>query len=78
MVRVVRLGQPVRDGQLQLVRPQPSGLVPGREAQPRPEEQQDVGRLRDDLPAGDQVRRRERGRFSSSRKSPARVRSTST
>jgi len=36
VVAVVDLGQPVGDGELQLVRPEPAGLVLGREPEPRP------------------------------------------
>ena len=57
---VVHFLQEIGDGELQLVGPQPSGLVLQREAQPRAEEQEDVGGLRDQLPARLEDGRRER------------------
>ena len=61
MVRVVRLGHRIGDGQLQLVRPEPVGLADAREPEARPEVQQDRGGLADDDVAIDQEGRRERG-----------------
>ena len=60
MMRVVDFHHQVGDGELQLMRPQPPGLVLRREAEPRPEIEQDVRGLRDDVLAGFQDRRRER------------------
>src|SRR5262249_46927199 len=50
----------VGDGELQLMHPQPSGLVAGREAEPPAEVEEDVGGLADDELAGLEERRRKR------------------
>src|SRR5499427_2094225 len=50
----------VSDGELQLMHPQPSGLVAGREAEPPAEVEEDVGGLADDELAGLEERRRKR------------------
>ncbi len=55
MVAVVNFAEQVGNGQLQLVSPASSGRVGGRQAQPRSEKLQDVGRLADQLPAGLEV-----------------------
>ncbi len=60
MVGVVRLDQEVGDGELQLVGPQPAGIIPWRQTQGVAQEQQDVGALGDQPAAGLQERRRER------------------
>src|SRR2546422_2094828 len=57
---VVHLGQPVGDGELQLVQPQPAGLAPGGKAQAGPEVEEDVRGLGDQQLTGAQERRRER------------------
>src|SRR6267378_862201 len=57
---IVHLDQPVGDGELQLVQPQPAGLAPGRKAQAGPEVEEDVRGLRDQQLARAQERRRER------------------
>src|SRR5262249_31792438 len=46
-------------GQLQLVGPKPAGIVTRRQAQPLAQIEQDIRRLRDQLPAGLQNRDRE-------------------
>ena len=48
MVRVVRLRDEVGDGELDLMRPEPAGRILRRKAMPRPEIEQDRGRLADD------------------------------
>ena len=58
MVRVVDVGDHVGDGELQLMRPQPAGLVAGTEIEARAEIEKNVGGLRDDEAAGFQKRRR--------------------
>jgi len=60
MMGVVDQRHEVGDGELQLMHPQPSGLVAGREAQPPAEIKQDVGGLADDELAGLEERRRKR------------------
>src|SRR5690606_30032167 len=60
VVRIVNLGDEVRDRQLKLVGPEPSGLVARREPEPPAEKQQNVRRLTDQPTAGFQERRRER------------------
>src|SRR5207248_128724 len=60
MMGVVDLDNQVRNGELQLMRPEPLGLVFRRKAEPGPEKEQDVRGLRDNLFAGPQDRRRER------------------
>src|SRR6516165_8579007 len=60
MMGVVDQHHEVGDGELQLMHPQPSGLVAGREAEPPAEVKQDVGGLADDELAGLQKRRRKR------------------
>src|SRR2546426_3030683 len=57
---VVHLGQPVGDGELQLVQSQPAGLAPGGKAQAGPEVEEDVRGLGDQQLTGAQERRRER------------------
>jgi len=47
-MRVVRLIDDIRDCQLQLMRPQPTGFVARREAESPPEVKQDVCGLRDE------------------------------
>jgi len=59
MVGIVRFDQPVGDGELQLVRPEPARFALWREAQARPEVEQDIGGLGDDPFPGDQVGQRE-------------------
>src|SRR5437762_3443466 len=60
MMRVADLHHQIRDRELQLMRPQLPGFVLRREAEPRPEIEQDIRGLRDDALAGFQDRRRER------------------
>jgi hypothetical protein len=60
---VVDLDEEVGHGQLQLVGPQPPCRIARGQAQPPTEEEKDVRRLSDDLPAGAQERRRERRAF---------------
>jgi hypothetical protein len=60
MMRIVDLAEEVGDRELELMRPQRSGRVARREAEPAAEEQQDVRRLADDPASGAQERRRER------------------
>ena len=61
MVRVVRLGHRIGDGELQLVRPERVGLADARKAEPRAQVQQDRrGLPHDDVPV-DKERRREGG-----------------
>src|SRR5262249_59517583 len=50
----------VGDGELQLMHPQSSGLVAGREVKPAAEVEEDVGGLADDELAGLEERRRKR------------------
>src|SRR3954454_4420275 len=59
MMRVVDFDDEVRDGELQLMHPQPPGLVLRREPEPRAEPVEDQRGLRDDGLAGFQDRRRE-------------------
>src|SRR3954454_12013835 len=59
MMRVVDFDDEVRDGELQLMHPQPLGLVLRREPEPRAEPVEDQRGLRDDRFAGFQDRRRE-------------------
>src|SRR3954452_13472351 len=56
MMRVVDSDDEVRDGELQLMHPQPLGLVLRREPEPRAEPVQDQRGLCDDRPAGFQDR----------------------
>src|SRR6266571_4944877 len=58
MMAVVHFDQPVGDGELQLVQPQPPGFILRRESEARPEIEQNVRGLRDQQPAGSQERRR--------------------
>src|ERR1700730_11042384 len=60
MMRVVDLYHQIRDGELQLMRPQLPGFIFRRETKPRPKIEQYVRGLRDDALAGFQDRRRER------------------
>jgi len=62
MMRVVHLGEEVRDGQLHLMGPQQTTFIFGREAVTAAEKQQDVRGLRDDELASFEIRRRERNR----------------
>src|SRR6185437_581308 len=57
MVGVVNLDQKIGEGQLQLMRPEPAGLLLRGEPETRAQEQQDVGRLADHQPTGLQERR---------------------
>src|SRR6267143_2619139 len=57
---IVHLDQPVGDGELQLVQPQPAGLALGRKAETGSEVEQDVRGLGDQQLARAQDRRRER------------------
>jgi hypothetical protein len=63
VVGVVRFANEIGERELELVCPEPAGRVAWCETKARPEEEQDVGRLTDDLPAGFQKRRRERRPF---------------
>src|SRR5262245_28968994 len=63
VVGVVNLLDEVRDGELQLMGPQPPRLVLGREAMARTEIEQDVRGLADQEPASLEERRRERRVF---------------
>src|SRR5215475_10761509 len=60
MMRIVDLRQEICDGKLELVRPQPTGLVARAQGEARTEPQQDVGALRNDEVAGLEERRRKR------------------
>src|SRR5258706_2997023 len=56
---IVNLDDEIRERQLQLMGPQSSGRVLRGQVQPATQEQQNVGRLSDQLPAGLEERRRE-------------------
>ena len=58
MMGVVNLNYEIGDRELQLVRPEPSRLVAGREFQTRPEIEQNIRGLGDDELAGFEERRR--------------------
>src|SRR5262249_8213674 len=58
MMGIVNLGGEVSDGELQLMQPQPRGLVARRKRKPRAEIKEDIGGLADDELAGLQERRR--------------------
>jgi hypothetical protein len=81
---VVDLHHQVRDGELQLVRPQPLRLALRREAEARPEIQQDISGLCDDVLAGLRIGGANGGCFSFRRSMNAmfdsrpRLRATST
>ena len=51
MMRIVDFDHQIGNGELQLMRPQPLGLVLGRKAEAWPEKQQDIGGVGDDVPA---------------------------
>jgi len=59
MVGIVGFDQPIGNGELQLVRPEPARFIPWRQAQARAEVEQDVGGLGDDSFAGDEAGQRE-------------------
>jgi hypothetical protein len=60
MMRVVGLRHDVRDGQLQLIQPEPFDLTAGRQPESRPQKLQDICGLRDKNISRLQERRRER------------------